>query len=655
MILIRRIMNNNHYGICNAIVIVVFCFVTSLNAQYNNNWLMGDGVQISFSTGQPSRIYQNRNSSYFESGTSISNKDGDLVFYTDHKYLFNKNHQLIFVHQFNGDGNLGTVTQGILGIPIPYHDSAYYLLTMLSGRKCGLNTVGSCVKYHTLKHDASRASGFNIRANLPLFEHGFRVSENLTAVKHANGEDWWIVFHELQNNKFLFYRADSQKIAFSHSQNVGGVHSSGNLTGQFSTTLDGTRFLSPNGYDVIDIFDFNRCSGMLTHIVDLEQGTPPYNYYGCAFSPSGRFVYISGYSNNILYQYDLLDANPPSSQKIIDSSVDYAKGQQLLAKNEKVYIIESSDQSDIILSVIHTPDSLGAKCRFERGVVQVNRGSWTGHLPNLPNFNLGPIPLPAVDAGANHLSLPACRDTSIALGGAAHNADYLYDWSPSLGLDRTDSTHVMLDASSLAPGESRRYVLTVIDPAKNCRNMATDTITVSREALPAFEKSPDISLCPDSTAMIGVNATLPDWRYEWMPSSGLSDPDIAQPQLTATMSTQYRLFATSPEDCEFFDTVEVRILPANHPDCVQDTAAPGALFIPTVFTPNNDGINDRFVIPSLPPGSALQIFDRWGTRVLTRDNYRNNWQAAGMAEGTYYYVLRLESGKLYRGAVVIMR
>lgn len=82
--------------------------------------------------------------------------------------------------------------------------------------------------------------------------------------------------------------------------------------------------------------------------------------------------------------------------------------------------------------------------------------------------------------------------------------------------------------------------------------------------------------------------------------------------------------------------------------------------VPNVFSPNSDGFNDLFVIPGLPAGSALHIFNRWGNEVFFSDNYLNNWDgktSTGMNvnDGIYFYVIITPSGKSYEGYVSIMR
>jgi hypothetical protein len=61
--------------------------------------------------------------------------------------------------------------------------------------------------------------------------------------------------------------------------------------------------------------------------------------------------------------------------------------------------------------------------------------------------------------------------------------------------------------------------------------------------------------------------------------------------------------------------------------------------IPNIITPNGDGQNDTFA-PRLGgcPG-RLQVFSRWGAKVFEVTEYHNDWAAAGLPAGLYYYVL----------------
>ncbi len=91
----------------------------------------------------------------------------------------------------------------------------------------------------------------------------------------------------------------------------------------------------------------------------------------------------------------------------------------------------------------------------------------------------------------------------------------------------------------------------------------------------------------------------------------------------------------------------------------------GALFIPEGFSPNGDGVNDRYVIRH-PAGTILhlQIFNRWGQLVYGSEDYQNDWDGksnrgaafgANLPDGTYYYVVQLSDGRRLAQYLTIMR
>ncbi|MRG48903.1 DUF11 domain-containing protein [Chitinophaga sp. SYP-B3965] len=81
--------------------------------------------------------------------------------------------------------------------------------------------------------------------------------------------------------------------------------------------------------------------------------------------------------------------------------------------------------------------------------------------------------------------------------------------------------------------------------------------------------------------------------------------------------------------------------PANNTSVVSKEIV--GLKIPNVITPNGDGYNDRFVIKGLElyPQNQLTIINRWGNHVYEKRNYANDWTGNGLAEGTYFYIIKL--------------
>ena len=93
--------------------------------------------------------------------------------------------------------------------------------------------------------------------------------------------------------------------------------------------------------------------------------------------------------------------------------------------------------------------------------------------------------------------------------------------------------------------------------------------------------------------------------------------------------------------------------------------AASAAAVPNAFTPNGDGINDKWLITN---GNCLrtataQVFNRYGAKVFESNDYRNTWDGTHkgrpLPDGTYYFVLTYEliNGKkvFLKGNVTILR
>jgi gliding motility-associated-like protein len=110
------------------------------------------------------------------------------------------------------------------------------------------------------------------------------------------------------------------------------------------------------------------------------------------------------------------------------------------------------------------------------------------------------------------------------------------------------------------------------------------------------------------------------------------------------------------------DQLQVRAIfdvPCTRSEISNFSPCASILLVPNVVTPNNDGLNDVFFIESLDfyPGSQLSIFDRWGLLVYESVDYKNDWQADGLVEGTYFYLLTVNDGQKtpYKGVFTLLR
>jgi len=88
-------------------------------------------------------------------------------------------------------------------------------------------------------------------------------------------------------------------------------------------------------------------------------------------------------------------------------------------------------------------------------------------------------------------------------------------------------------------------------------------------------------------------------------------------------------------------------------------------FIPGGFSPNNDGVNDKFVIENFgTKRMSLEVFNRWGNRVYHNTDYKNDWEAKSndgvvvgqyLPDGTYYYVVSFDNAERRTGFITIHR
>ena len=81
----------------------------------------------------------------------------------------------------------------------------------------------------------------------------------------------------------------------------------------------------------------------------------------------------------------------------------------------------------------------------------------------------------------------------------------------------------------------------------------------------------------------------------------------------------------------------------------------------TGFSPNNDGVNDFFVIEGAEslPNNTLTIYNRWGNQVLSTKGYKNDWggtwNGSIVPDGTYFYIFNDGEGKTISGSIQIQR
>jgi len=242
-------------------------------------------------------------------------------------------------------------------------------------------------------------------------------------------------------------------------------------------------------------------------------------------------------------------------------------------------------------------------------------------------------PLPDSATCSGHFSLVA----QLLYAGA-----YDYQWTPAAPLERADT--------STAKGfvqQTTTFVFIATDHTSGCSG--SDTVTITRYSRPEVNVIPANALI-NARDEVQLQASGADFYY-WQPSRWLSSDTLANPLANPQAPIIYQVIGTNEYGCT--DSAEVTI------KINED------LFVPNAFTPNGDGVNDRFRVENIGYQGieAFHIFNRWGERIYQTLDGANGWdgtQHGRQADmGTYYYYIRLGmrngSSAVFKGEVMLMR
>ncbi len=165
-----------------------------------------------------------------------------------------------------------------------------------------------------------------------------------------------------------------------------------------------------------------------------------------------------------------------------------------------------------------------------------------------------------------------------------------------------------------------------------------DTIVVAMPHSPFPALGPDRELCSGETIQLGVWAT-PFPGGEW------NDGNTDMPR-TVFLPGLYT-FSVTDNGCLLADSILITLV-----ECGFDVE------MPNVFSPNNDGQNDRFIpLDYTGAEGVMEIYNRWGQLIFTSRNLAQGWSGQDAPAGTYYYIVAPDDprGEKASGHVTLLR
>ena len=255
------------------------------------------------------------------------------------------------------------------------------------------------------------------------------------------------------------------------------------------------------------------------------------------------------------------------------------------------------------------------------------------------SVNIKPLPTFSVDPTSSMI----CTGDSLTLSASGGN---IYSWYPSATVAQPRAAVTLV-----FPSANTNYKVIITDTSCNIRDSVVASVYVQAKPVVTLSKSNDIECTVAESALNATGGV----RYHWLPDSTLSNAFIANPIARPFETTSYHVEVTAENGCVAEDSLQV---------IVTNNTEKNAFLLPDAFTPNNDGLNDRFGVHKWGYVTDLQfaIYDRWGKMLFHTSDAAKNWDGvySGMPQpvGAYVYFVRANTICGYvekKGTVVLIR
>lgn len=281
------------------------------NTQIGNQWYFGKMAGIDFNQQPPVAITDLNLMNSPAAAASISDVNGDLLFYTNGVSVWNNDHTVMV----NGDniGGDSTSAQGTIIIPLPNDPTIFYVIT--TDKIWGDYSYDMRYSVIDIKKDTAR--GAVIVKNMSLYQNS---TERMTSSGFGGGTTW-LVSHEYGNNNFRSLPFTDKGIEAKVTAAIGSVHKyseerngTANMKFSASTNLIAVALQdSINNY--VELFSFDNSNGNMSNFIPIDIKEPiPSLVYGVSFSSSDLKLYVTTNGNGSkLLQYDLDSLNAPTA------------------------------------------------------------------------------------------------------------------------------------------------------------------------------------------------------------------------------------------------------------------------------------------------------------------------------------------------------
>jgi len=555
------------------------------------SWCFYSNIWLNFTGGTPVVSSLPVTLDFGKGCASIADENGNLILFTNGMRLWDKN---AFPLSTTLPGDLGS-TQSALIVPNPDKQGRYYIFTTHLLYPAPMVTYG--LNYSEI--NLTTASGTDTLRMKKLLDE---TPEKLTGVHHANGIDFWVVAHGWNNNSFYAYKVtqagvDSIPVVSSAGMIQSGSFSTRNMVGAMKLSPDGSKLaMAIMGANKIEWFDFDNSTGRVLNARDIP--SPDANSpYSIEFSPDNSKLYFttvtpSTNASNNLYQLDLVNGGAPVLLNRLSKNMTALQ----LAVDGKIYVAR---YLDTFLGVIENPNRPDTACNYREDALNLNGQKG---LLGLPNFIQSYFDIPALDYDTKCLG----DDTYFYLLNKANIDSISWDFGdPSSGSNNSsnllDPTHQFSAAGD--------YKVQWTEWFANRSFITSSQVTINKLPPKSFASLGDsVYILPGSSILLNGGDFMK--TYLWQNGATTQSIEASEPGY-------YNVTIVDTNCCQQSDTLKILLLD---------------LFVPTAFSPNFDGKNDRFRVKGPTQGIdnfRLSVYNRWGQLIWETNNFGDGW------DGTY--------------------
>ncbi len=415
---------------------LLFFPLISFSQAEASHWYFGNGAGLIFDVNAGTVTSTNAASGTIntsEGCSSISDLNGNLLFYTDGRNIWDKNHTIMpNANYAAGTGLMGdpSSTSSGLIIPKPGNSDQYYVFTVdephhqnayafpnqgpanAAGNPVGTYDSGGSVPNaddgfnnglaYTLVDLSLNAGDGDVvtsEKNIQLTTYdpsiqsqsSYKCSEKITAVEHSDGQSYWVVTHF--RDRFYSFRVEASgvnttAVVTTTTTLISELGYRRNAIGYMKASPDGTKIAlchrqngtaqgqNSNNTGSVMLYDFDNATGLLSNPTNLYPNSGP---YGVEFSQESTKLYVT--ANQSVIQFDLEAANPAQTINTVYNGFDFIGALQL-GPDGKIYVANTDNYAT--MDVINAPDEAGVLCDYTYAGITLAPGT-TGVI-GLPPF-----------------------------------------------------------------------------------------------------------------------------------------------------------------------------------------------------------------------------------------------------------------------------